>query len=134
MEQILTQELPQYLSLRDRNNLCSVNKKYYQQLRPVTPSGIEVERKRKVDQELQIVTRPLYNSIDLECPLFGGTVHRVTEYYREYYDHRYDGASYISKQRIGINLLVPKNYKPKYIWFPFMCHRIVCDCNKIQIL
>lgn len=60
MEQILIHELPRYLSLHDRNTLCSLNKKFYRKLRPITPSWEEVEQKKKVEHDLVQITQFIF--------------------------------------------------------------------------
>lgn len=136
MEQIIVYELPRYLSLIDRNVLCSLNKEYYAKLRPITPRKEEIKLKQVIQKELKVVTRPLYNSTIHNCRFINEKIRRMFEGRRKTFNLWYDKVRYDYYMDDGVlrtHLIVPKNYKPKYIWFPIMCIKSSCRCHKIEI-
>lgn len=122
MEQIVINELPRYLNLKDRNSLCYLNKEFYHQLRAITPSLKDIKRKEVVFKELISVTEDINFNLDI----FDYTIPhgfkivrmRQSEIYRRSFNNEKDEVYYhaVCLPSERLLLLVPKDSKHKYLW------------------
>lgn len=119
MEQILFYELPRYLSLRDRNSLCLLNKEFYRKLHPCTPSWKEVEQKRKVNESLLQITQLILKSLNSTFPLYKQyplKLRSMKEIKRISLDHEYDEVDYDCGRDYCLHCKVLKEFQYKLIW------------------
>lgn len=111
MEQIIVHELPRYLSLKDQNTLCSLNKEMYGKLRSITPFNKEMMGKKKVHRELSKATTNIFFWVEY----LTGKTNRI----RRWRKTTYFDENYIYYEDQGETLRLEKSKEesfPKYLW------------------